>query len=83
MLNRMASLAMSTGILKALPGILDIKNTHLVFSIPWSYSLVYRLVGVYTWRIFWSLVLHLFGGLPISVIQNLIMYSLAIINHYC
>ena len=33
MLNRSASLAMSTSILKALPGKLDIKDTHLVFSI--------------------------------------------------
>ena len=33
MLNRSASLAMSTSVLKALPGKLDIKDTHLVFSI--------------------------------------------------
>ena len=33
MLNRSASLAMSTSVLKALPGKLDIKETHLVFLI--------------------------------------------------
>ena len=34
MLNRSASLAMSTSVLKALPGKLDIlKDAHLVFSI--------------------------------------------------
>ena len=33
MLNRSASLAMSTSFLKALPGKLDIKDTQLVFSI--------------------------------------------------
>ena len=33
MLNRTASLAMSTSVLKALPGKLDINYTHLVFSI--------------------------------------------------
>ena len=33
MLNRSASLAMSTSILKALPGNLDIKRPPLVFSI--------------------------------------------------
>ena len=33
MLNRSASLAMSTSILKVLPGKYDIKNTYLVFSI--------------------------------------------------
>ena len=34
MLNHSASLAMSTSVLKALPGKLDIlKDTHLVFSI--------------------------------------------------
>ena len=32
MLNRSASLAMSTSVLEALPGKLDIKYTHLVFS---------------------------------------------------
>ena len=32
MLNRSASLAMSTSVLKALPGNFDIKDTHLVFS---------------------------------------------------
>ena len=32
MLNRPASLAMSTCVLKALAGKLDIKDTHLVFS---------------------------------------------------
>ena len=40
MLNRSASLAMSTSILKALPGKLDIKyqkDTHLVFSISNPY----------------------------------------------
>ena len=33
MLNCSASLAMSTSVLKALPGKLDFKDTHLVFSI--------------------------------------------------
>ena len=33
MLNHSASLAMSTSILEALPGKLDIKDTHQVFSI--------------------------------------------------
>ena len=33
MLNRSASLAMSTSVLKALPGKLISKDTHLVFSI--------------------------------------------------
>ena len=33
MLNRSARLPMSTSILEALPGKLDIKDTHLVFSI--------------------------------------------------
>ena len=33
MLNRSANLPMSTSILKALPGKLDIKDTHLLFSI--------------------------------------------------
>ena len=33
MLNRSASLAMSTSVLKVLPGKLDIKDTNLVFSI--------------------------------------------------
>ena len=33
MLNRSASLAMSTSVLKALPGKLDTKDTHRVFSI--------------------------------------------------
>ena len=33
MLNRSASLAMSTCVLRALPGKFDIKDTHLVFSI--------------------------------------------------
>ena len=33
MLNRSASLVMSTSVLKALPGELDIKDTHLVFFI--------------------------------------------------
>ena len=33
MLNRSARLAMLTSVLKALPGELDIKDTHLVFSL--------------------------------------------------
>ena len=37
MLNRSASLAMSTSVLKALPGKLDIKVTHLVFSMNNQY----------------------------------------------
>ena len=39
-LNRSASLAMSTSILKALPGKLDIKSTNLVFSIYMVYTLI-------------------------------------------
>ena len=43
MLNRSASLAMSTSILKALSGKLDIKGTHLVFSIYMVYILIFKL----------------------------------------
>ena len=34
LVNHSASLGMSTSFLKALPGKLNIKNTHLVFTLP-------------------------------------------------
>ena len=42
MLNRSASLAMSTSVLKALPDKLDSKDTHLVFSICLEIDKVYQ-----------------------------------------
>ena len=45
MLNHSASLAMSISILKALPGKLDIKDTHLVFSIDASHASLLRIIS--------------------------------------
>ena len=44
MLNRAASLAMSTSVLKALTGKLDIKDTHLVFSMYYTLQ-VFKVTG--------------------------------------
>ena len=44
MLNRSASLAMSTSVLKGLPGKLDIKTTHLDVSM---YQVTYEIINVY------------------------------------
>ena len=41
MLNRSASLVMSTIILKALPGKLDIKDTHLLYYSPSNGTLIF------------------------------------------
>ena len=47
MLNPSASLAMSTSVLKALPGKLNIKNAHLVFSIYPVNIFVLKMVSAY------------------------------------
>ena len=44
MSNRLASLAVSTSVLKALPGKLDIKSGHVVFAIYLFVYVLYVLI---------------------------------------